>query len=172
MTAKNHSLTMQKIIVIGCPGSGKSTFAKTLSSKTGIPLFHLDMLYWNRDKTTVEKDVFIQRLVSVLETEAWIIDGNYASTMEMRLAACDTVFFLDYPTEVCLEGIAARRGTPRSDMPWTEDPDFEDTEFIRFVENYATQSRPAVLELLKKSHTKEIRIFKSRSEAEEFLCSI
>ena len=172
MTAKNHSLTMQKIIVIGCPGSGKSTFAKALCLKTGIPLFHLDMLYWNSDRTTVEKAVFIKRLKSVLNKEEWIIDGNYASTMEMRLAACNTVFFLDYPTEVCLKGILARRGKQRSDMPWTEDPNFEDAEFIRFVENYASQTRPAVLELLGRHPEKELHIFTSRSEGEEFLSKL
>ena len=58
---------MKKIIVIGCPGSGKSTFARALHDKTGIPLYHLDMMYWNADKTTVEKSVFLERLSAVLE---------------------------------------------------------------------------------------------------------
>ena len=101
---------MKKIIIIGCPGSGKSTFARALHEKLGVPLYHLDMMYWNADKTTVEKDVFQARLAAVLEKEAWIVDGNYASTMEQRLAACDTVFFLDYPLEVCLDGVRERRG--------------------------------------------------------------
>ena len=68
---------MKKIIVIGCPGSGKSTFARALHNKTGIPLYHLDMMYWNADKTTVGKRAFLERLSAVLEREAWIIDGNY-----------------------------------------------------------------------------------------------
>lgn len=71
---------MKKIMVIGCPGSGKSTFSRELYSKTGIPLYHLDMMYWNADKTTVEKDVFLERLLTVLDKNEWIIDGNYAST--------------------------------------------------------------------------------------------
>ena len=85
---------MKKIIVIGCPGSGKSTFSRELHKNTGIPLFHLDMMYWNSDKTIVEKAVFLERLSDVLRQNEWIIDGNYASTMELRLKECDTVIFL------------------------------------------------------------------------------
>ena len=86
---------MKKIIVIGCPGSGKSHFSRELNAKTGIPLYHLDMMYWNIDKTSVEKSVFLDRLDSVMQKEKWIIDGNYASTMEMRISNSDTVIFLD-----------------------------------------------------------------------------
>ena len=100
---------MKKVIVIGCPGSGKSTFSKSLHRITGIPLFHLDMLFWNADKTTVEKSVFLDRLLKIFQNDEWIIDGNYASTMELRMQKCDTVIFLDYPLDVCLNGIKERK---------------------------------------------------------------
>ena len=158
---------MKKIIVIGCPGSGKSTVSRALHNKTGIPLYHLDMMYWNADKTTVEKSVFLERLSVVLEKDEWIIDGNYSSTMELRMAACDTVIFLDYPLDVCLDGIRERRGKPRSDMPWIETE--EDSEFIEFIKNYNEQQKPKVLELLEKYSDKNIIIFKSREEADAFL---
>ena len=158
---------MQRIIVIGCPGSGKSVLSRALHNKTGIPLYHLDMMYWNADKTTVEKSVFLERLSAVLEKDAWIIDGNYGSTMELRMTACDTVIFLDYPLEVCLDGIKERRGKPRSDMPWVETE--EDAEFVEFIKNYNEQQKPKVLELLKKYGDKNIIIFKSREEADAFL---
>ena len=158
---------MKKIIVIGCPGSGKSTVSRALHNKTGIPLYHLDMMYWNADKTTVEKRVFLERLSVVLEKDEWIIDGNYGSTMEMRMVACDTVIFLDYPLEVCLDGIKERRGKSRSDMPWIETE--EDAEFIEFIKNYNEQQKPKVLELLEKYSDKNIIIFKSREQADAFL---
>jgi len=163
---------MKKIIVIGCPGSGKSTFSRELHNITGIPLFHLDMMYWNADRTIVEKDVFMDRLSKAIRTEEWIIDGNYASTMELRLQACDTCIFLDYPVEICLDGIKGRRGKMRADMPWVEAEDEEDTEFIEFIKNYNSVNRPAVIALLKKYSDKNIFVFKGRNEAEVFLENI
>ena len=158
---------MQRIIVIGCPGSGKSRLSRALHNKTGIPLYHLDMMYWKADKTTVEKSVFLERLSAVLKKDEWIIDGNYGSTMELRMAACDTVIFLDYPLDVCLDGIRERRGKPRSDMPWIETE--EDAEFIEFIKNYNEQQKPKVLELLEKYSDKNIIIFKGREQADAFL---
>ena len=158
---------MKKVIVIGCPGSGKSTVSRALHNKTGIPLYHLDMMYWNADKTTVEKSVFLERLSAVLEKDEWIFDGNYGSTMELRMAVCDTVIFLDYPLDVCLDGIKERRGKPRSDMPWIETE--EDAEFIEFIRSYNEQQKPKVLELLEKYSDKNIIIFKSREQADAFL---
>jgi adenylate kinase family enzyme len=158
---------MKKIIVIGCPGSGKSTFARSLHEKTGIPLCYLDMLYWNPDKTTVGRDVFRARLSEVLKTDSYIIDGNYRSTMEMRLDMCDTVFFLDYDLETCLSGVASRRGKPREDMPWIETE--EDAEFMAFIQSYISDSRPKVLVLLETYKDKNIIVFKSREESTEYL---
>lgn len=159
---------MKKIIVIGCPGSGKSTFATELHRITGIPLFHLDLMYWNADRTTVDRAVFLNRLAEVMAQDAWIIDGNYNATMEMRMQACDTVVFLDYPVEVCTSGILERRGRVRPDLPWVE-PDEIDGAFLAFVKGYNEQSRPKVLELMSTYSNKRIFTFANRNEADEFL---
>ena len=158
---------MKRIIVIGCGGSGKSTFSRALAKKTDLPLVHLDLLYWQADGTTVDREVFLSRLHEAMSKDEWIIDGNYASTMEERMAACDTVFFLDYPTEVCLDGIRERVGKPRPDMP-CKLPEIDD-EFLRFVTDYREKSRPQVLALLKKYKDKNIFIFKTREETDAFL---
>ena len=159
---------MERVIIIGCPGSGKSTFGRELKRITGLPLYHLDMMFWNVDKTTVSKEIFIERLQEVMSNPKWIIDGNYGSTMEMRVKECDTVFFLDYPTDICIEGVESRKGQPRSDMPWVESGN-TDEDFIDFINKYNSESRPKVISLLEKYSTKNIIIFESRTESEEYL---
>lgn len=158
---------MKKIIVIGCPGSGKSTFSRKLNEIINIPLYHLDMMYWNKDKTIVEKTVFYENLDKVLQSDKWIIDGNYQSSMEKRMKQCDTIIFLDYSVDVCLEGIKERRGKERSDIPWVSHED--DLDFIEFIKNYNTNNKPIVLDLLKKYSNKDIYVFSNRDEADKFL---
>lgn len=158
---------MKKIVVIGCPGAGKSTFARRLREMTGLPLYYLDQIWHKADRTTVSKEEFDAKLREIIQQDSWIIDGNYLRTMENRLEACDTVFFLDYPLEICLEGAKARIGTVREDMPWVE-TEF-DEEFRQWILDFPEDQIPVIYELLKKYETeKEIIIFKSRDEAEKF----
>ena len=160
---------MKKIMIIGCPGSGKSTFAKKLNQITQIPLYHCDMLYWNVDKSYVSKEVFVQRLNEIISSDQWIIDGNYGSTMKLRLEACDTVFFLDFNVDVCLSGLESRKSQVREDMPWSGSDEQLDEELYQFVLNYNTLNRPSVLELLNGYSNKHIKIFEHRNELDEYL---
>lgn len=84
---------------------------------------------------------------------------------------CDTVFFLDYPLDMCISGIKSRKGKKRTDIPCTMFED-EDKEFVEFVNNYNSVSKPAVMELLRKHDHKCVIIFKDRNEANEFLSPI
>lgn len=158
---------MKRVIVIGCPGSGKSTFARALQAKTGLPLHYLDMMFWNADKTTVSREEFDKRLDAVLSTDRWLIDGNYSRTLEKRIAASDTVFLLDLPTDVCLLGVKQRQGKPRPDMPWIENG--EDAEFLKFIKEFADHSRPKILSLLGKYNDKRTVIFYSHEEIDKYL---
>lgn len=161
---------MKRVIVIGCPGSGKSTFSRALREITGLPLVYLDQLYWKADRTIVDKPVFRARLAEAMAGDRWIIDGNYGSTMEMRMQAADTVFFLDYPVEVCIEGVRTRMGKPREDIPWVETE--EDGEFIDFIRTYRTDSRPKVLALLEQYTDKNVIVFHDRAEADGYLSDL
>lgn len=159
---------MKKIMVIGSPGAGKSTFARKLQEKTNFPLYYLDMLWHKADKTNVSREEFDARLSEILQKDAWIIDGNYQRTLEMRLQACDTVFLLDFPPEICLAGVKSRIGKPREDMPWIE-TEF-DAEFKQWILDFPTNQLPQIYALLEKyKENKEIIIFKSRNEADAYL---
>ena len=160
----------QKIIVIGCSGSGKSTLSKELRDITGLPLFHLDNIWWNPDKSHISREEFDQKLDEILLTDRWIIDGNYSRTYETRFRSCDTVIFLDYPVNVCMNGIKERIGRIRTDIPWTEDE--LDPELVNQVENYANANRPVILSLFEKYPDVNRFVFKSRPEAAEWMSGL
>ena len=147
---------MKRVIIIGCPGSGKSTLSIQLAKITGLPLCHLDNVFWNADKTTISKEEFAEKLKEILKGEEWILDGNFASTMEMRLQRVDTAIFLDYPTELCLESVRGRIGKFRPDIPWIEEQ--EDVEFMDYIRSYNETRRPAVLEIFSRYPDKKIYV--------------
>ena len=158
---------MRKIIVIGCPGSGKTTFARKLRDKTGLPLYYLDAIWHKPDKTHIPREEFDARMAEILPTDQWIIDGNYSRTLEIRMRACDTVFFFDLPTQVCLEGAVARVGKVREEMPWIETE--LDPEFKKEIEDFPSKNLPTTYALFEKYSDKRIVIFRSREEADKFL---
>ena len=159
---------MKKIIIIGCPGSGKTTFAEKLRDKIGVELFYLDAIWHRADRTHISREEFDARLYEILSLDSYIIDGNYSRTIECRIAACDTVFLFDLPVEDCLDGAISRLGQKRSDMPWI------DTELDLWlkteIEEFGSKNLPSIYALLDKyKDGKSIVIFKSRKEADEFL---
>lgn len=158
---------MKKVIILGCSGSGKSVFARRLQGCTGLPLICLDNIWWKPDRTHISRDEFDAKLAAVLRTDAWIIDGDYSRTYEVRIRACDTVFFLDYDEDECMTGIRERVGKERPDMPWVENE--LDPELVELVQNYRRENRPVVLELLNRYNDKRIHIFYSRKESEIWL---
>lgn len=160
----------RKIVIIGCPGSGKSTFAKKLRDKTGLPLFHLDMIYHRPDRTTISRNEFDERLRAILDTNEWIIDGNYQRTLGVRFKECDTVFLFDLPTEDCIAGARARVGQERDDMPWAETE--LDREFGQFILGFRSEQLPAIYDLIEKYRSSvSVTVFHSRHEADAWLSS-
>ena len=157
---------MQKILIIGCPGSGKSTFARRLRDATGLPLHYLDRLWYRPDRTTIPREEFDAALEVILAGDQWIIDGNYSRTMERRLQACDTVFLLDFPTEVCVDGALQRIGCPREDMPWIEQK--ADPELMDFIATFRQNQLPSIYELLNAYCNKQIVIFHNRKEMDNY----
>lgn len=159
---------MKKVIIIGSAGAGKSTFARKLRDKTNLPLYYLDMIWHKSDRTNISENEFDAILNNIVTKDRWIIDGNYQRTLEMRLKKCDTVFLLDFPTEVCLSGAESRIGKKREDLPWTE-TEF-DSEFRQFIIDFSENQLPEIYRLLEKYRkNKNIVIFHSRKEADDYL---
>lgn len=158
----------QRILVIGSPGAGKSTFARRLKEILGLPLYYLDMLWHRPDRTEVSRGEFDAALEEILKRNEWLIDGNYQRTMERRLQSCDTVFLLDYPVEVCLAGAAARVGQKREEMPWVEES--LDREFLRQIQAFPETTLPEIYRLLEVyAEGRQVIVFRSREEAEAYL---
>ena len=159
-----------RILILGCPGSGKSTFARALAARTGLPLVHLDNIWWRADGTHVPREAFDLALGELLRGEQWIMDGDYSRTYEVRIRAADTVIFLDYPEAVCMDGIRARVGQARPDMPWAETA--LDPELVALVQNYRRDNRPQVLALLQKYPEKQAIVFTDRAQADRWLVEL
>ena len=159
---------MKRILIIGCCGAGKTTLANVLSKRLNLPVVHLDRLWWNPGWIESSPEEFDARLAKELAFDRWIIDGNYLSTMELRLENCDTIFLLDYPLEVCLAGAKARIGTKREDIPWVE-TEF-DEEFRQWILNFPKDQLPVIYQLLEKyGQNRNVHIFRSREAAENYL---
>lgn len=162
---------MQKVMVMGSPGAGKSTFARKLSEITQLPLYYLDKLWHKPDQTNISREEFDLRLADWIAQECWIIDGNYQRTLKARMEACDTIFLLDFPVEVCLAGVKSRIGRQREDLPWIE-TEF-DEEFRQAILEFPQKKLPQIYEWIEQyRNEKEVIIFRSREETDEFLKSM
>ncbi len=157
---------MKRVIVIGSPGAGKSVFSRRLAEATALPLVHLDRIWHRPDKTTVTREEFRTTLEEILRREAWIIDGNYSRTLDLRLASCDKIFFFDLPAEDCLAGAQARVGTVHDDLPWVEES--LDPEFAAYIRAFPTESAPAIRAKLHAHLDKSVH-FPSREASERYL---
>ena len=159
-----------RITILGCPGSGKSTFAGALHARTGLPLIHLDNVWWNPDRTHIAREAFDRRLEALMQADRWILDGDYPRTYEARFRACDAIIFLDYGEETCMAGIRARAGEKRADLPWVEDA--PDPELAARVRSYQSDNRPAIYALMAKYPEKQALVFRTRAQAEAWLSEL
>ncbi|OLU45463.1 adenylate kinase [Faecalibaculum rodentium] len=159
---------MKRILVIGCPGSGKSTLSRRLRDILHLPLIYLDQIWHLPDGSHISPEEFDEQLAEVLDSPCWILDGNYRRTLKTRLEHCDTVILLDFPTEVCLKQAAERIGHQREDLPWIEtefDPEFQD-----WIRHFRERNLPGILAMLKEyRESRSIYVLHSHQETEDFI---
>lgn len=163
---------IHRILIIGCPGAGKSTFSRKLAEKLTIPLHPLDMIWFSGNgKEHIDREEFDKKLAVLMSGDKWIIDGNYSRTMEWRMSLCDTVFFFDLPTEVCLNGIESRIGVECPDKPWIETE--IDTDFRNRIINFRKELQPHIEQLLEKYNGRiNIIRFRSHKESDTYLTHV
>lgn len=164
---------MKRVLVLGCCGSGKSTFSKKLHEITGLELVHLDQHYWKAGWVETEKEPWEEKVAQLANKESWIMDGNYGSTIDVRIARADTVFYLDHSTIQCLWRISKRiykyNGTERPDMPEGCKERF-DLEFYHYVATFNLMRRKPLLDKLKRVEgEKSIHIFNNDQASETYL---
>lgn len=161
----------KRILLIGCPGSGKSTLAKKLGKKTGLPVIHLDTIYWLPHWERRPTEEFESILKEELEKETWIIDGNYNRTLDLRISYCDLIIYLDIPRRVCLWSVIKRRiqyaNKTREDMQ-KECDEVIDYSFISYVYRFNKTHRKRYYELLENVE-KEFLIIKKRKDIDKLL---
>lgn len=166
---------MKRVVVVGCPGSGKTTFSKKLATKTKLPVIHLDYYYHQSGRNYGDnREAWVAQVRSLASQESWIMDGNYNSTVAERFDKADTIIFLDYPRRTSLYGILKRRllfhKKTRQDMPdnWKEKANLA---LFSSVLNFKRTKRPTILKILKSNRNKDIITFKNRKQAAEYLAS-
>lgn len=161
----------KRILLIGCPGSGKSTLAKKLGQKTGLPVIHLDTIYWLPHWERRPTEEFESILKEELEKETWIIDGNYNRTLDLRISYCDLIIYLDIPRRVCLWSVIKRRiqyaNKTREDMQ-KECNEVIDYSFISYVYRFNKTHRKRYYDLLENVE-KEFLIIKKRKDIDKLL---
>jgi adenylate kinase family enzyme len=164
---------VDRIAIVGCGGSGKTRLARSLGSLLGITPAHLDALYYDADWKPLDSETFAALQRDLVAAPRWIIDGNYASTLPVRLRAADTVIFLDLPARACLRGIAQRR--IRHHGGQHQDAGVYDRitgGFIRYILAYRRQMAPRVGDLIA-SHAAgaDVIVLRSRRAARRYLAT-
>ena len=166
---------MERILIIGCGGAGKSTLARQLGEKLDLPVVHLDKLFWKPGWVESAKEEIDEKILTELEKPQWIIDGNYNRTMPRRIQYCDTIIYLDFSRLACLLGVLKRvlttYGKVRPDMG-EGCPERIDFEFLKWVWNFNKNKRERYYRMLNDAEGVETIVLKNRRMVKRFLRSL
>lgn len=165
-------MSRNRIMVIGCPGAGKTTFSNELGKRLKLPVVHLDVLNWRDNWTPVSRETFDELLLKEVSGERWIIDGNYGRTIPLRLKYADVVVYMDYSQITCILGALKRvvrnYGKSREDMG-SNCPERFDLDFIKYIWTFNEANREKYYEVLSKEANIEVFVVRNRREATQLM---
>jgi adenylate kinase family enzyme len=167
---------MRRVLVVGCAGAGKTTFARRLAKKLALPVIHLDFHFWRPNWQAPERETWREQVVALAAQPEWVMDGNYSNTYDIRMPRADSLLWLDYPRRVCMRRVVMRMikgyGRTRADLP-QDCPERFDLEFLRFVWSFPRAHRPHIVNGIA-TYGSRLRIatFNRDRDAEEFLASL
>ncbi len=166
---------MQRVVIIGSGGAGKSTLARQLGERLDLPVYHLDQIYWRPHWQPITHTEFTNRQKTILKKSQWIVDGNYGGTVDLRFKKADTIIVLDLPTLTCLWGAFTRywkyKNRTRPDMTPGNKEQLT-WEYIRFILNYRRTRRPRIFgKIAALPEDKQVFILKSRADVRALLKS-
>lgn len=170
MTIIDSMETMNRIFIIGCPGSGKSSLGRIIKDKKDLPLYYLDMIYHLPDKTHITAEAFTKKLKTITDNDKWIIDGVYFNYVKEYFHKADTIFYLDIPLDICLESVKRRSGVLREDFPYIEDSN--DEVFHNYIRNFNINFKDAILKELALYPHLNIIIFHSYKEIDDYVSTL
>jgi adenylate kinase family enzyme len=167
---------MERILIIGISGAGKSTLAIEMGALLKLPVIHLDQHFWSPGWVPTESAIWRERVAELIGGDRWIIEGNYAGTLELRMTAADTVVFLDFSTLPALFRVLKRwlryRGKDRPDVS-PGCPERIDIEFLRWIWKFRRETRPGLLKILnEQGQSKQIHVLKGSIQVDRFLDSL
>ncbi|MAF13522.1 MAG: hypothetical protein CMI53_01340 [Parcubacteria group bacterium] len=164
---------MKKVLVIGSNGSGKSTFANKLSRKIRLPLIHLDQHYWKPGWQRTSKEEWRTKVTRLLQKDSWIMDGNYQSSLDIRIPASDTIIWLDLNRFVCLWRVLKRKLLQDRVDKLNGCQERVDIHFIKWILwNYPRHDKPEIRRLIAKHKHKQIFVLKSQQNTKNLLDSL
>jgi adenylate kinase family enzyme len=167
---------MRRVLVIGCAGAGKTSFARKLAAKIGLPLIHLDFHFWRPGWELPDGSDWRRQVAALAAAPEWIMDGNYSNSYDLRMPRADTLIWLDYPRGLCMRRVLWRTltgyGRVRPDLP-EQCPERLDFPFLRYVWEFSVRHRPRIVDALEKfgGHLRVIRLADDR-DGDRFLATV
>lgn len=162
---------MERVLVVGCSGTGKTHFSHRLAARTGLPLLHLDRYFWRAGWMQPDRETWRQQVGELVAGDHWILDGNYGGCLELRLARADTVFFLDLPRRLALLRVIRRTlahlGRSRADLA-EGCVERIDLGFLKYVWSFRCKHRPRLTAALAQFQG-HVVTFRNPAEIEAYL---